>query len=570
MRITCVLVLIASVTAALDAVADDAIDGVRQDLKVLESFGLSGAVLIADKDRTLLAEGYGAPCDNPGDRIATKTLFDIGSLAKQFTAAAILLLETEGKLAVSDSVARFFPSAPPPIGTLTIHQLLAHTSGLPKGNLITEETTETDPLSRDSTLARVFRSKLRFPAGSDRAYSNAGYVLLAAIVEEASGMSYPGFVRERLWQPAHMPDARFWGEPAEDIACGKDDLGVVSDPRKFPEENWSLRGAGGALVHVEDLHHWFDALMKGRVLPAETVRRMMSSQAGPFGYAWRLGPLRGDSTSVFHGGDYYGFGSQLIWQPRVSRLIIILTNIRHEDDTYPTRIRVEDVILGRLDGSPATLPRLEPAQGARQLKTGIFRSPDGAGFRIDRVGTSLFLGAIDQEGTSFLSPTTSPDTTAYRAALTERTARVIAAALANDSTAVRLALSSQDDPPYVLEQLAQELDGRLHGRQAEVVGLGTYPAATPAGALWSVVELHADSDTTHYMLRWYRDLVGSYHLRAPSVAARLFVVPSGSGWLAWDIVRSSTIVQIESVGADGDQLRLANGVRQLVVDRVQQ
>lgn len=546
-----------------------AIDSVRQDLKVLESFGFSGTVVIAEEHRTLLSEGYGTTGGDPDKRVTANTLFDIGSLAKQFTAAAILRLEADNKLRVTDSVARFFPLAPAQIGALTIHQLLTHTSGLARGNLTTEETTELDPLPRDSALARLFRMKPQFAAGSRQAYSNAGYVLLAAIVEEASGISYLEFVRQRLWRPARIRDARFWGEPASNTAMGKDDLGEIrSDPRRFPLQNWSLRGAGGILMSADDLHRWFDALLGGRVLTMGATRRMMSPQFGTWGYAWRIGPVGGDSASVYHGGDFTGFGSQLIWQPHRNRLIIILTNVRHEDDTYPTRVRVEEVVFARLNGTATSLPPIKAPSGSTPLSTGVYASPDGARFQVARVGQSLFVGALNQSAAAFLAPAPSVDTAAYRASLTQRTVRVIEAAIANDSAAMRRTLSSKDDPPYVLEQLLQELGGILRGRKVtEVVGLGTFPAATPAGALWSVVELRAGADTLDYMLRWHLDVVASYHTHAPSVAARLFVVPSGDGWLAWDIVRRRTLVQIERVDAASNRLRLANGVGEMVITR---
>jgi CubicO group peptidase (beta-lactamase class C family) len=546
-----------------------AVDGARQDLRTLERFGFSGAVLIAEKHTALLAEGYGSASDDPADHITVGTLFDIGSLAKQFTAAAILTLETEKKLAVTDSVARFFPAAPPEIGVMTIHQLLTHTSGLQRGNLTTEETTELDPLTRDSALARLFRTRPRFAPGSQQAYSNAGYVLLAAIVEVASGRPYRELVRERLWHAAGLRGARFWGEPGGHVALGKDDLGVIADPRKFPAENWSIRGAGGMLLSVDDLRQWFDALYAGRVIPQSDVRRMMSRHAGPYGYGWRVDLTRGDSNSVFHGGDYHGVGSQLIWQPSRERLIIVLSNIRHEDDNFPTRVRAEEAILARLDGARVSLPALLPARRPLELLPGVYTASSGGRFRIERDRGSLFLGALNQAGTAFLAPARSPDSAAYRSRLTERTEAVIRGALAKDSAAVRQWLSAKDDPPYVYEQLVQELNGVLRGRPvSKVAGLGTYPAAIPAGALWSPVALVTRRDTVYYMLRWHQDVVASYHARSPRVAARLFVAPSGTGWTAWDIVRNSVVVSVERVtGTNNRQLRLTNGADTTVITR---
>lgn len=535
--------------------------GLQRDLSVLEKFGFSGAVLVKERRHSILSRGYGAVGDDPKDRITPHTAFDIASLAKQFTAAAVLLLESENKLQVSDTVARFFPEAPVPIRSITIHQLLTHTSGLPGGNVTPNQTTELDHLSRDLAVAHIFKSKLKFAPGAQQAYSNAGYVLLAAIIEKASEMTYRQFVRNRLWRTAHLRDSRFWGESsASPVALGKDELGIVTDPRRYPSENWSVQGAGGILSSISDLQRWFESLQDGRVLPLQAVRRMFSPQFGTFGYGWRINPIGTEHNAVNHGGDYPGFGSQLIWQPRAQRLVILLMNIRHDFDTFPTRLKVQDVIIGRLDGTPARLPLLIHPTKTNVLKVGIFATPNGLRFRVRKVKGSLLIGALNQPATDFLGANVvDSETTIYRNNLTARTDRAVEAAIRHDPTGVKNALASTDDPAYVYEQLVRELQELLNNRSAsEVTALGTYPASTPKGALWSVVEIKTQSGSVNYMLRWYRDVVGSYHLRAPSESNCLTMVPSGRGWIAWDIIRDEEVIQINPTGGAGDTIELTN------------
>ncbi|HEX3109741.1 MAG TPA: serine hydrolase domain-containing protein, partial [Thermoanaerobaculia bacterium] len=180
------------------------IRGIDGYLSSLTSKGFAGAVLLEDKGEVLLDKGYGAADRTSGRPVTTATGFDIGSLVKPFTAAAILKLESRGKLRRSDPISRFFPSAPPDKAHITVQQLLEHTSGLPDiVDAVSKPVTYTpdfdyEPVSRDEIVRRAMNAKLLSVPGAKSLYSNLGYSLLGAIVEIPSGEPYEQFVRETI------------------------------------------------------------------------------------------------------------------------------------------------------------------------------------------------------------------------------------------------------------------------------------------------------------------------------------------------------------------------------------
>src|SRR5215208_347321 len=173
--------------------------GARMDryLEAAQHFGFSGAVLVADREGIVLRKGYGQADANR--RISPEMLFDMGSMAKQFTAAAVLLLESEGKLSVNDRLSRFFPNVPPDKRDITLHQMLTHTAGL-----VSDVADDYDQISADSGLRALFAEPLVSLPGQAFNYSNAAYATLATLIERLTGKSYDAFMAERIYGPAGM------------------------------------------------------------------------------------------------------------------------------------------------------------------------------------------------------------------------------------------------------------------------------------------------------------------------------------------------------------------------------
>ena len=156
----------------------------------------AGVVLIGQRDEVLLHKAYGLADRENGVPFAQNTVSSIGSITKQLTAAAILRLQEEGRLRVTDTLGMHFPGVPPDKAALSVHQLLTHSSGLP--DALGEDE---DWIGREDYLAAAWSAELQFGPGTAYAYSNVGYSVLAAVVETLSNKGYEQFLHESFFGP---------------------------------------------------------------------------------------------------------------------------------------------------------------------------------------------------------------------------------------------------------------------------------------------------------------------------------------------------------------------------------
>src|SRR5262245_56723700 len=177
------LLLLGPVQARAAVVPDSVVTaGLERYMAAAAAEGFRGAVLVARGENVLLARGYGTTIPGGNRPITAETVFSTGSITKQFTATAILKLETQGKLSVQDELGRWFDAVPADKSGITLHQLLTHTAGFP--GAIGDDR---ERIGRDVYVQRALATPLLFSPGSRYEYSNVGYSLLAAIVEKASG-----------------------------------------------------------------------------------------------------------------------------------------------------------------------------------------------------------------------------------------------------------------------------------------------------------------------------------------------------------------------------------------------
>ncbi|MFI1720668.1 serine hydrolase domain-containing protein [Streptomyces sp. NPDC020489] len=240
---------------------------------------------------------------------ACDTVYDVMSITKQFTAAAILKLEMDGRLRVGDPIGRYLGRVPEDKRSLTLHQLLTHTSGLPQslGD-------DYEPLSRAELLAQAMRVPLRPGAGKEFHYSNLGYSLLAVIVEKVSGQSYERFLAQHLFRPAGMtrtgyvlPDWKRAQVAVEYDEDGRAQGRPMDHPWAPDGPYWNLRGNGGMLSTARDMFHWHRALTGGTVLSDAAQRKLFAPHVripeldGAYGYGWVVVGA-GDDRFVWHDG----------------------------------------------------------------------------------------------------------------------------------------------------------------------------------------------------------------------------------------------------------------------------
>jgi CubicO group peptidase (beta-lactamase class C family) len=272
--------------------------------------GFSGVVLVARDGRILLEQGYGVPDAATGRALDAGSLWDWASIAKQFTAAAVLKLVDRQLLSLDDPLPRHWPDVPPDKRGITVRQLLNHTSGLPGG--YRREWTF-DRQRRESLERLVLGLPLASEPGTRFAYSNLGYAFAATLVERVAGESFDEFCVAELFRPAGMVDAAPIGwdgidlERVPRIARG---TGFTDRPagHRFAYGNtlgWGYRGCGGVVATVHDMLAWDQALRGTDVLSAAAKRELHT--VGKEGYAlgWRVQRLP-CGRAAYHSGSVYG------------------------------------------------------------------------------------------------------------------------------------------------------------------------------------------------------------------------------------------------------------------------
>jgi CubicO group peptidase (beta-lactamase class C family) len=362
----------------------------------LAAYGYSGSVLVARGGRVLLHQGYGLADRARRRPYTAETLFDVASISKQFTAAAILALEMAGKLVVEDPLGKFFPNAPADKAAITLHQLLTHTSGL--RDTFGEEY---EPVTRDELLRRVFASRLLGPPGRRYRYSNGGYSVLAAVVEVASGRTYDDYLRGRLFGPADMRHTGF-RLPAPALALlahgytADGDWGTPLDhPWAADGPYWDLRGNGGILTSTGDLYRWHLALAGDAVLARPQREKYIRPYVSEgrwahtdYGYGWSVGKSPTGKLEVSHIGGNGAFESDFRRYLGDDAVIVLGGN-----SIDYSALAIGDHLENRLFGLPDADP---PAVAAAPVDPAV---RDAAGTAARCAGTYLLPAAAGAPGT---------------------------------------------------------------------------------------------------------------------------------------------------------------------------
>jgi CubicO group peptidase (beta-lactamase class C family) len=356
--------------------------GLRLDawLRRLQPWGFSGTVLVERGGEVLLHKGYGLSDRERGTPNTTATVWPISSIAKQFTAAAILQLEAAGKLKLEDSVADHLDGVPEDKYGITLRHLLQHASGLPNALPPVEQDEPPTLISdRRATVARILQQPLLSEPGTAFSYSNLGYALLAAIVESAADDVYRGYLGEHVFQPAAMTSAGLFGEPrwsADRLARGYSGPPGAQQLAPQPANGpltWERVGAGAVVCTVRDLSRWMHALKDGRILPEAQVATMFTPALGDYGCAWWIvdgGADRG--RLAWHDGLLPGYRSEVRRYLDRDTTVIVADNSETEGVAAP----LADIAFGGEAPLPPAVGVPDAAAAARA--TGRWASGDVA------------------------------------------------------------------------------------------------------------------------------------------------------------------------------------------------
>ncbi|MFY9290230.1 MAG: serine hydrolase [Methylorubrum rhodinum] len=339
-----------------------------------ESGLMSGTILVAKDGKPVFRQAYGLANREWNVRNTLDTHFRIGSLTKQFTAAAILQLVEAGKLSLDDPVGRFYPEAPKAWGDVRVRHLLNHTSGIINYTALPDYLPAISRIERPAKalVELVTGEALLFEPGARVEYSNTNYLLLGLAIEFASGEAYARYLSEHIFSPLGLKDT------------GYDDATAILPRRasgyRFGQGQWRnaapmassvAYAAGGLYSTVDDLLAWDEALFSGRVISDASRQNMFDDGGRGYGFGWYVGTAHG-RTLWSHGGAVSGFLAMTDYYPQERLAVIVLANNENAPAQkmsrelaalwfgalhLPEPIVLEDFILDRYAGTYRLGPR---------------------------------------------------------------------------------------------------------------------------------------------------------------------------------------------------------------------
>ena len=321
------LLSVSSIAQTLEETLDTYINGQY----TTDAPGVS--ILVAKDGKTIYSKGFGMANLENSVPNAPKHVFEIGSITKQFTAVAILMLEEQGKLSVDDEMTKYIPDYPTQGKTITIHHLLNHTSGIQSytgmASFVSSARTDMTP----TELIDKFKNEpMEFDPGTQFKYNNSGYILLGHIIEVVSGKSYEDFIQTNIFDTLGMTNSY----------CGSMTKLIQNRARGYSETENGFRNAdylslglayaaGYIMSTTEDLLIWQNAISANTLLKRSTLERAINGSTlndGEdigYGYGWIKGDVNGSST-VEHSGGIFGYSSNGIFLPEENVYVIGLTN----------------------------------------------------------------------------------------------------------------------------------------------------------------------------------------------------------------------------------------------------
>ncbi len=327
------LVVLIGLTGTLRGQATGSV-AVRADAYI-KSAHIQGSVLLANGGKIILAQGYGLANIELAVANKPETKFRLGSITKQFTAAAILQLQEQGKLSLGDPISKYISGSPAAWSGVTVRHLLTHTSGI---HSYTDDADYPNHMREQAGaplefLNRFSKLPLDFAPGTKFHYDNSGYFLLGVIIEQVSGLKYEDYLRKHIFEPLQMTDTGYdWPSTVlRDRASGYSKDGAGGEINADFLDMGQPYAAGSLYSTVLDLYKWDRALYTTKVLSAKSIEAAFTPNEydwGPgikYGYGWGISQVHGHKA-VGHGGGINGF-STVIWRAiEEDAVSIVLSN----------------------------------------------------------------------------------------------------------------------------------------------------------------------------------------------------------------------------------------------------
>jgi len=307
---------------------DDYVQGVMKERKIP---GI--ALLVVQDNKVVLSKGYGFSNVELQVPVKPETVFQSGSMGKQFTAAAVMMLVEEGKIGLEDPLTKYFLEAPAAWKNVTVRQLLSHTGGF-------TDYPEKFDFRRDRTENEILKAiqavPLAYPPGTKWAYSNLGYATLGILIHRASGKFYGDFLQERVFGPLGMTTTRIISE--EDIIPNRA-AGYRLVKGQLKNQEWvsptlNTTADGSLYFSILDLEKWDAALTQGKLLKKSSFDEMWTiaklkdgkPNSGNYGFGWFLENIHGHPI-IEHEGAWQGFNTSINRYVKDKLTVVVLTNL---------------------------------------------------------------------------------------------------------------------------------------------------------------------------------------------------------------------------------------------------
>jgi CubicO group peptidase (beta-lactamase class C family) len=357
----------------------------------VDANAFTGTVLVARKGDVLFEKAYGLANREWNVPNTIDTRFRIGSITKQFTAAAVLQLAEQGKLSIDDPVSKYYADAPASWSKITLRNLLNHTSGIPDFTRLPDyETFMPDDSTPLGIVQRVRDKPLDFPPGTKFAYDNTGYIVLGYVIEKVSGQSYADYIQRHIFEPLGMKDSGY-DTRGPIIPHRAEGYYWKAGWRRPPYISMTLPfAAGGLYSTVGDLLIWDQALYTNKLLRAESLRQMFTPALDDYGFGWVITKDRGHRF-IWHNGEVNGFHSMISRYTDDHLTIIVLSN----DQVAPAERMASDLAGLYFLDTEATPMDVKLSREALDVYQGQFKPANAPVLTVVRDGDGLTIAGAN-------------------------------------------------------------------------------------------------------------------------------------------------------------------------------
>lgn len=380
----------------LQVVAQSGTESAAYEAILAQEFGTyqSGATAIVTRNGELLYRGAIGMADiELGVKAKPEHVFRIGSITKQFTAVAILQLEEQGRLSVTDPITKYIPDYPTQGHTITIEHLLTHTSGIKSYTGMSEFAHLAGKDLTPMEIVAVFKDHpMEFEPGEKFYYNNYGYILLGVIIEEVSGKSFADYIQQNIFEPIGMSHS-YYGDHTSLSSTSAS--GYQQKNGKYADAdylNMTLPYAAGALLsNVDDLSKWNQALHTNKILIQKSLKKAMTAytlndgSTSSYGYGWKLDEIYNQPVEE-HDGVIQGFLSAAMYLPKEKVFVAVFSNCECKDP-WVTANKMAAYTIGELP----TVASTDSKKVDLSQYTGIYDISDDRAQKVTTEGEQLFV-----------------------------------------------------------------------------------------------------------------------------------------------------------------------------------